>query len=220
MTFIRLDNVSFYYESKRPLIDNLDLDFKKGGFTAVMGPNGSGKTTLGKLLAGILKPVAGRITIEGMDASKIGLAQIGSRIGYLFQNPELQIFSKTVYDELSFIPSLMDGDQLQMEKEIDSLLSLMGLEHKKQSMTFSLSYGEKQRLAIASLLFNKPRYLVLDEPTTGLDLPRKEKLLAILKDLLGQGIGMTVITHDARFVKNFKGRLIEAMEGDFFESTI
>lgn len=100
------------------------------------------------------------------------------------------------------------------------MLSLLNLNDKRDSITFNLSYGEKQRLAIAGILLNKPDYLILDEPTTGLDIVRKEILLSTLYELLDEGIGISVITHDEKFVKNFTGRLIKMNEGRVDETCI
>lgn len=215
-----MDNVTFRYKDKEPIIKNLDLRFEKSSFTAVMGPNGSGKTTLGKLLMGILKPQSGRVLIEDRESGKMSLGEIGSKIGYLFQNPEFQIFSTTVFDELSFIPRLNDADEDKIAKEVDGVLDLLNLRDKKESVTFNLSYGEKQRLAIAAVLMNKPSYIILDEPTTGLDVLRREILLLILKELLDEGKGITVITHDEKFVRNFSGKLLKLKKGEVFETVI
>ena len=220
MAFIRVDDVSFHYIDKKPVIKNINLLFNRGEFTAIMGPNGSGKTTLGKLLIGILKPASGRIFIEEKETSSMSLGEVGNRIGYLFQNPEFQIFATTVLDELSFILRLKDIDENKISRDVERMLGLLNLGDKRNSITFNLSYGEKQRLAIAGILINKPEYLILDEPTTGLDVVRKEILLTILKELLDEGIGMSVITHDEKFVKNFTGRLIKIYRGGVNETGI
>jgi len=220
LAFIRVDDVSFHYIDKKPVIKNINLLFNRGEFTAIMGPNGSGKTTLGKLLIGILKPASGRIFIEEKETSSMSLGEVGNRIGYLFQNPEFQIFATTVLDELSFILRLKDIDENKISRDVERMLGLLNLGDKRNSITFNLSYGEKQRLAIAGILINKPEYLILDEPTTGLDVVRKEILLTILKELLDEGIGMSVITHDEKFVKNFTGRLIKIYRGGVNETGI
>lgn len=220
MAFIKFENVSFHYINGKPVIKNAGIQFEKSKFTAVMGPNGSGKTTLGKLLVGILKPNYGRIFIDKKDSSKMSLGEIGTRIGYLFQNPRLQIFSTTVLDELSFVFRLKDFSQDLINRKVTRILEQLNLADKRDSITFNLSYGEMQRLAIAGIIINKPAYLVLDEPTTGLDIARRETLLSILKDLLAKGIGMTVITHDKKFIKNFTGKLIKIDKGEVFETVI
>ena len=220
LAFIRAHDVSFSYAGKKPVIRNMNLRFNRGEFTAIMGPNGCGKTTLGKLMVGILKPVSGSIFINKKDITTMSLGEAGAQIGYLFQNPEFQIFATTVMEELTFILRLNDIDEDQILRQVERVLSLLNLKDKRDSITFNLSYGEKQRLAIAGILLNKPDYLILDEPTTGLDIVRKEILLSTLYELLDEGIGMSVITHDEKFVKNFTGRLIKMNEGRVDETCI
>jgi energy-coupling factor transport system ATP-binding protein len=220
LAFLAAKDVSFSYDNKNTLLSGIDLEITTPGFTALMGPNGSGKTTIGKLLMGILKPSSGSVFIDGDDTRELSLGQTGSMIGYLFQNPQFQIFSQTVIDELTFIPRLKGADEDSLNSESERLIRLLHLEDKKDIPTFNLSYGEKQRLAIAGILACNPRYLILDEPTTGLDMVRKEMLISILKELLDDGIGMTVITHDRGFIENFPGRLLNIDGGRIFEESI
>ena len=220
LAFIEADEVSFNYAGKKPVFRNISFQFNRGEFTAITGPNGSGKTTLGKLMIGILKPVSGRIFIDNKESISMSLGEAGTHIGYLFQNPEFQIFGTTVFEELSFVMRLKDMDEGHISKEVDRVLDLLNLADKKGSITFNLSYGEKQRLALAGILISRPGYLILDEPTTGLDIIRKEILQSILKGLLADGIGISVITHDAKFIKNFTGRLIKICEGEICEDEI
>ncbi len=220
LAFIRTDDVSFQYTGKRSLIKNLNLRLNKGEFSAIMGPNGCGKTTLGKLMIGILKPVSGSVFIDQKDTVSMSLGEVGTKIGYLFQNPEFQIFATTVLEELSFVLRLKDVDEDRINSEVDRILDLLNLRDKRESITFNLSYGEKQRLAIAGILLNRPDYLILDEPTTGLDIVRKEILIEILNGLLDEGIGISVITHDRKFVENFSGRLLSIREGEVHETSI
>ena len=132
----------------------------------------------------------------------------------------MQIFATTVLEELSFVLRLKDIDKDRISMEVERVMDLLSLKDKKDSITFNLSYGEKQRLAIAGILLNKQDYLILDEPTTGLDIMRKETLLSILHKLLDEGIGISVLTHDEGFVKNFTGRLIKIREGEVYETGI
>ena len=220
LAFIAADDVSYAYENKDAVISGLDMKIEGRGFTAITGPNGSGKTTIGKLMMGIIKPASGTVFIDGDDTRQLSLGQTGSKIGYLFQNPEFQIFSQTVMDELTFIPRLKGADDGSINREAERLIRLLHLEDKKDTPTFNLSYGEKQRLAIAGILACNPSYLILDEPTTGLDMVRKDILITILKELLDDGIGMTVITHDYGFIGNFSGKLLKIKEGKILETGI
>ncbi len=217
MTFIKFDNVSFGYKSSKPVIKEAKFEINRGDFIAVTGANGSGKTTLGKLIMGILKPTGGKVYMEDNDISTMSPGQIGRKIGYLFQNPELQIFALTVMEELSFPLKIKNVSGNIINDKVDKILKLLHLEYHRDSLTFNLSYGEKQRLAIAGILINEPHFLILDEPATGLDPIRKNILLSILQNLLSKGVGMMVISHDDSFIKNFSGRTFKICGGEIFE---
>lgn len=165
-------------------------------------------------MMGILKPTEGQAFILNKDISEMTLAQIGSKIGYLFQNPEKQFFANRVEEELGFVSRLKGYDEDYLEDRIEGLLRLFQLEHVRKSSPLLLSQGEKQRLAIATILINEPKYLILDEPTTGLDGERKRLLVDLLKELVDRGIGMTIISHDHSFIKQLFQRVIRIYRGE------
>jgi len=208
MSFISIKGVSYSYDKGREVFSGLDLEIARSGMTAIMGPNGSGKTTLTKLILGILRPDSGRIFLDGDDIGDMSLGQIGCLLGYLFQNPELQIFANSVFEDLSFVLKLKGLTDDVIGQRIDSILSRFNLDEYRDSSPFNLSFGEKQRLAIAGILVNEPSYLILDEPTTGLDFKRKDELGQILKELMDEGKGITVITHDREFVDDFDAEIV------------
>jgi energy-coupling factor transport system ATP-binding protein len=213
LSYIEFENVYFKYE-KEHVINNISLQFNQNEFTAITGPNGGGKTTLGKLMTGILKPNLGRILIEKKDTCKMTLAQISSKIGYLFQNPECQIFAPTVEEEISFVLKLKGMGEEEIKQRVESVMEIFQLFSLGQALPFNLSRGEKQRLALAGILVNQPKFLVLDEPTTGLDFERRKTLSNIVDKLLEQGIGMVVISHDETFVNEHAVRIIEIAGGE------
>ncbi|MFO7928202.1 MAG: ABC transporter ATP-binding protein [Candidatus Humimicrobiaceae bacterium] len=213
LAFIEANNVSFGYKESLVIIRDVFLGLDNGVFTGLVGPNGSGKTTIGKLLCGILKPDSGEVFLGEKAVSSLRLPQVGKIIGYLFQNPDTQIFNTVVKKELSFIMELKGMDAGLIGLEVDRMLKLFKLWEFKDSYTFNLSYGEKKRLAIASVLVNNPKYLILDEPTTGLDMQGKKLLSGILKSLLGEGIGMLVISHDRNFIKDNASRILRIEGG-------
>jgi energy-coupling factor transport system ATP-binding protein len=215
--YIELDDVSFAYERCAPVIQALSLKLYKEQFTAITGPNGSGKTTLGKVMTGILRPQKGRVIICGKDSADMKLGEIGRRIGYLFQNPALQIFAPTVREEISFALELKGYSKEEIDSEISRSLKNFDLVHRSDAFPFKLSRGEKQRLAIAAMLVNKPDFLILDEPTTGLDMERRRVLSDILLGLKKKGIGMAVISHDRAFVACLADRTIRMYGGEIVE---
>lgn len=214
---IELKNVSFEYVKGKETIKNIDINIDVKDITCIIGPNGSGKTTLGKLMVGILKPGLGEIYLMGKNISDMSLGQIGKKIGYLFQNPEKQFFSNTVKDEIKFILEVKGLDEKYIEEKTESLLGLFQLDDIKTSFPLKLSQGEKQRLALAAILANEPEYLILDEPTKGLDMERRNILIQLLKDLHNKGIGMTIITHDHVFVNKISNRTLKMYRGEIVE---
>lgn len=211
---MELKNVSFEYIRGKEIIKNIDISINIKDITCIIGPNGSGKTTLGKLMVGILKPNSGEIYLIGENIADISLAQIGRKIGYLFQNPEKQFFSNTVEDEIKFILEIKNLSKEYIKEKTESLLNLFQLNHIKTSFPLKLSQGEKQRLALAAILVNEPGYLILDEPTKGLDMQRRNTLVQIFKNLCSKGIGMTVITHDHAFVNQISDRILKMDRGE------
>ena len=219
MPYIQANNISFGYPRGKKVIKNLSISIFKEDVTAIIGHNGGGKTTLGKLLAGILKPLDGEVLICREDTKKLSLGQVGKKIGYLFQNPSRQIFTSTVEEELLFINKLMDKSMTNAYGEVERLLQFFDLDSKRHELTFNLSYGEKQRLALSAILMNKPEFLILDEPTTGLDEVRKNKLSRYLKELKEEGVGMIIISHDLDFIDIHATRRIEIARGEIIVNT-
>ena len=174
-------------------------DFSPGPLTALLGDNGSGKTTLGKLAAGILRSDSGRILYDGQDIAAWPLGKIGAQTGYLFQEPSRQIFAPNPVEEIAFPLELRGCPKPEAEETARALLAEFELEDIADSATYTLSRGEKQRLAMAAAMAARPRFFVLDEPTTGLDDRRRGILLDALLRLAGQGVGLLVITHDRPF---------------------
>lgn len=214
--FIKVENLSFKYR-KKDVIENMNLILKNGEFVSLIGPNGSGKTTLGKLITGILKSNSGNIYLDGENIKDLKLANIGRKIGYLFQNPSRQIFATNVYDELVFSMKFNKVYEKIILEKAQKTLEDFDLEDIKYSKCHTLSQGEKQRLALGTLLLNNPKYLILDEPTTGLDKKRKEKLSEILQSINDRGFGILMISHDIEFVKKHSDRIIELKDGRIFK---
>ncbi|RBP59678.1 energy-coupling factor transport system ATP-binding protein [Alkalibaculum bacchi] len=217
LNFIELKELSFGYTSNKTIIKRLNLKISKDEVTSIVGSNGSGKTTLGKLMMGILKPTIGGVYILDEDVSQMSLALVGSKIGYLFQNPEKHFFTNTLEEELGFILKFKDVNELSIQQQIDELIEIFELNHLRKSSPLLLSQGEKQRLAIATILINKPEYLILDEPTTGLDIERKRELLNQLNQLREEGIGMTVISHDQFIIEELSQRVIKIHRGEIID---
>ena len=192
----------------------MTLKLNRSQFTALVGPNGSGKTTLGKLAIGILKPSSGKVFICGKDTTEMTLGEIGKKIGYLFQNPQRQLFALTVAEDIVFSLEWNEHDKAEIARKVTNMLELFQLEYLRNSSPFNLSHGEKERLALAGIFVNHLDYFILDEPTMALDMERKQILSDILKKISSYGIGMLVISHDQGFVNHHADRIIKMSEGE------
>lgn len=204
--------MAFAYPREAVLIDQLSLCLYKGETTALIGPNGAGKTTLGKLLTGIIKPAAGQLLIFGEDARSLPLSRIGQKVGYCFQNPRQQLLAASVEEEIAFGLVYRGVRRESIETTVDSLLELFEIEHLRHAFPLNLSWGEKRRVVLAACLALNPQYLVLDEPTVGLDAERIRTFNRVLARLRDNGIGMLLISHDQDFVRENAGRILP-MEG-------
>ena len=181
-------------------LKGVSLEIPEGEIVAVVGPNGSGKTTFAKHLIGLLKPTRGRVLVYGEDTREKSVAELSRLVGYVFQNPNHQIFSETVYDEVAFGPRNLGFEEARVKELVESSLKLVGLEGKGEERPYMLSMGEKERLAIASVLAMDPRLLILDEPTIGQDRSTMSKLIEVVKRLKGEGRTVLLISHDIDLV--------------------
>jgi len=211
---VRLMDLRYTYPGYEGFtLDIPDISFSAGVCTAVCGHNGSGKTTLGKLISGILRPSAGKVLLDGEDISGWPIGKIGGKVGYLFQEPARQIFAPTVLEEITFPLILKGMDRGEAYELARSILTRFEMEKLENATTYTLSRGEKQRLAIAAMLVHDPVFLVLDEPTTGLDVRRKEIFSVMIRQLAEKGIGILLISHDSSFVSKNAGFTYRITEG-------
>jgi len=202
-----------YPGSRQELLHDLNVCFRPGEIVAITGDNGCGKTTLTKLLVGILKPKTGRICLAGNDIAGMSLAEIGRRVAYVFQNPSQQIFCTTVEEEIAYGLINMGLDREEIEIRINYYLDYFEMSDYRQTFPLSLSQGEKQRLMLAAILAMHPRYVILDEPTTGLDIYRRKLLGDYLLRIKEDGYGVIFVSHQAKFVDTYADRVIRIEDG-------
>ena len=208
---IRVENLHFAYR-QREVLRGIDLTLGEE-ILALVGPNGSGKTTLAKHLNGLLRPGKGRVLVDGLDTREHTVAELSRKVGYVFQNPEHMFFEETVFKEVAFGPKNLGLDREEVEERVRWALKAVNLEGFEERTPYSLSGGEKQRLAIACVLAMRPKYLILDEPTTGLDLKAERSVVEVIKSLREKGHGILLITHDMDLVLELADRVVLLNEG-------
>lgn len=213
MSFIRLEEVSFGYIKTCLQISNVTLEFNCGTIAMLTGKNGSGKTTLSKLMMGILKPQKGSILVDGQDICKQNLADTAKKTGYLFQNPERQLFCTSVLEEIAFSFRQRGQDEDTSMENAKELLKRFSMAGKAGEYPLRLSGGEKQRLALLCVFALKPKYYILDEPSSGIDRDNKEILMGMLRNLKAEGAGICIITHDKMLINNLSDRVITMEKG-------
>ena len=177
-------------------LNGVSLDIEKGSFVAVVGMNGSGKSTLAKCFNGLLIPTDGSVKVDGFDtADDSSIWEVRSRVGMVFQNPDNQLVSSIVEDDVAFGPENLGVDPAEIRRRVDDALKRVGMYEKKDRGAHMLSGGQKQRVAIAGAIAMRPDCIVFDEPTAMLDPKGREGVMSIIKDLNAEGITCILITH-------------------------
>jgi len=210
---IEVEGVSYAYPSGVDALRDVSLTIHKGEFVAIMGENGAGKTTLVKHFNGLLRPLSGRIVVDGTDVADVSIASLSRKVGLVFQNPDDQLFSENVEAEVSFALENFGFEKDVIAKRIDWALNLLGIQRYRRSSPFILSGGERKRVALASVLAWDPEVVVLDEPTIGQDYAQKERLRHFLMHLRTQGKTTIIVTHDVEFVAECQPRIVLMADG-------
>ncbi|MBK6677384.1 MAG: ABC transporter ATP-binding protein [Rhodocyclaceae bacterium] len=198
---LEICNVRHVYATGSNGLAGCSLNIRQGSRNALLGANGSGKTTLLQQLNGLLRPTSGAILIDGapLDYSRNGLAALRRRVGLVFQNPDRQLFSASVCEDVSFGPLNLGLDEAEVRERVAQSLAAVGMTAMAERPVHHLSFGQKKRVCIAGVLAMRPEVLLLDEPMAGLDGAAQTELLAVLDDLSGRGITIVLSTHDVDF---------------------
>jgi energy-coupling factor transporter ATP-binding protein EcfA2 len=210
---IQVEGLTYRYPNGVVALEGVDLTVRQGEFLAVLGQNGSGKTSLVKHFNGLLKPTEGVIKIGGVETVKQGIRRLGQRVGYVFQNPDHQIFSDTVFDEVAFGPKIREMEENEIENRVSEALAAVGLEGRGGEDPFTLTKGERQRVAVASVLAVRPEVLILDEPTTGLDYAEQKRMMELVERLNEEGSTIIVVTHTMWVVAEYAHRAVVVRDG-------
>jgi energy-coupling factor transport system ATP-binding protein len=210
---ISVNDVSFRYPNGPMILNRISFAIQPGEFVALIGQNGAGKTTLLKHFNGLLKPTSGSLRIADMDTRKTPTGQLAQKVGFLFQNPDHQIFMPTVAQEIGFGPKNLGLSKAQIEERVAAAAAGVGLTDYLRENPLFLSKGQRQRVAFASLLSMQPDVLVLDEPTTGQDYREGIEIMEMVRQLHGHGHTIIFVTHDMELVARYAKRVIVLSQG-------
>lgn len=219
---IILENVDYIYQPgsayETYALKNINLTIMEGEFVGLIGHTGSGKSTLVQHFNGLIKPTKGKVIVDDQEisAKKVKLKEIRKKVGLVFQYPEHQLFEETVFEDIAFGPKNLGLSAVAVEKRVQKALHMVHLDYEKyQGLSpFTLSGGEKRRVAIAGVLAMEPQYLILDEPTSGLDPRGRDEILAQVEELHNQGMTVVLVSHSMDDVARLTKRLVVMHQGE------
>jgi energy-coupling factor transport system ATP-binding protein len=211
---IKINNIRFTYPNGVEALKGVSLEVQDGEFLAIMGQNGAGKTTLVKHINGLFKPSNGTVSVDDLETTKVSVATLARKVGFVFQNPDHQLFSETVEEEISFALRNFGYDEPAINERVTWALNLLDLTEYRKVSPFMLSGGERKRVALASVLAWDPKIVILDEPTIGQDNQQKDRLRQFIMQLNRQGKTVIIVTHDIEFVADCKPRVVLMAQGE------
>ncbi len=206
-------DVHHTYPNGVEALRGINLQIRHGEYVAMVGQNGSGKTTLAKHFNGLLKPTEGSILVLDNNTLDVKVSALSKGIGYVFQNPDDMLFCSSVEEEIAFGPKLLHFEEDQIKEKVDAIINDLGLETIRDAHPFSLSLGDRQRLAVACVLALDPEIFVFDEPTTGQDYFGGESIMKLIDKLNQDGKTIIIISHDMNMVAEHAKRIIVMNKG-------
>jgi len=212
---LKIENVSFSYDGKKEILKKIDFTLYEGEMVSIVGKNGAGKTTLSNLICGFYQPVSGRILYEGKDIAPLSIKERGERIGLVMQNPNQMISKPMIYDEVALGLQVRGVPEEEIKERVNETLKICGLYQMRNWPVSALSFGQKKRVTIASILVMNPKMMILDEPTAGQDYRHYTEIMEFLRKLnKEQGITIVMITHDMHLMLEYTDRAIVIADGE------
>jgi energy-coupling factor transport system ATP-binding protein len=213
MSEVELEGVYYRYPNGVAALDGIDLSVGRGERLAITGATGAGKSTVVRHLNGLLRPSAGRVTVDGHDTSKAPVARLARRVGVVFQDPDQQLFDRTVRDEVTVGPRNFGLRGSDLAFRVDAALASAGLSASAQTHPFDLGYSRRKLVAVAAVLAMETPIVVIDEPTTGQDLRSIERIESIVEMLRRDGRTLIFVSHDRHFVERNADRVVRLENG-------
>ena len=211
---LELDNINFSYNNEKQILKNVSFKINKGDMAAIVGRNGAGKSTISKLVCGFYKPTSGRILFDGKDMVDYTIKERSEKIGFIMQNPNQMISKTMVYDEVAFGLKIRGLSDSQIKERVYETLRICGLYGYRNWPISALSFGQKKRVTIASILVLNPDMIILDEPTAGQDFKHYTEIMEFLVDLNKKGVTILMVTHDMHLMLEYTNKVIVLSEGE------
>lgn len=216
---LELDGISFGYDSAKPILHDISFQIKMGEMVSIVGKNGAGKSTLSKLICGFYRPSAGTMKYKGVDMAGDTIKERADRVGFVMQNPNHMLSKTMLFEEVALGLRMRGIEGEELESRVYDALKVCGLYSFRNWPISALSFGQKKRVTIASILVLKPEALILDEPTAGQDFRHYNEMMEFLLELNKQGVTIIMITHDMHLMLEYADRTIVMADGRLLADT-
>lgn len=211
---LEVEDLSFSYSEEKKILKNVSFKINKGDMASIVGKNGAGKSTISKLICGFYKPTSGKILFDGKDIANKTIKERSEKIGFVMQNPNQMISKSMIFDEVAFGLRIRGYSEEEVKERVYKVLEICGLYKFRNWPISALSFGQKKRVTIASILVLNPEVIILDEPTAGQDFKHYSEIMEFLVELNKQGVTIIMITHDMHLMLEYTNKVIVLSEGE------